>query len=324
MIITRTPLRVSLVGGGTDMPSFYRRHDGAVISAAIDKYVYIAVKHKFDGTFRVSYSVTENVGTADEIRHDITREAMKIFGFKGLEIVSMADVPGSGTGLGSSSAFAVGLIRAAYAMIGERVSAQTIAEQAFQLESVVCGHPVGKQDHYATACGGFAHYAFRTGGVSRAEFGLSEEQLHEIDGMLALYWTGLSRDANVILQEQSKALASQDGPFAAGLLMTEVVAGLKADLENGEFKHIGRCVNAGWKLKKSFAKAVTSEELDAMVRDARREGADGAKICGAGGGGFLLVVAHPSLQEKIEERLPLKRMPIRISHTGSQVVYREE
>lgn len=165
MILTRTPLRISLVGGGTDMPAFYERHDGAVISLGIDRYIYVGLNPRFDGTFRVSYSKTEICKEVDEIQHDIVREVMRLYQLKGMEVVSISDVPGEGTGLGSSSTFTVGLLRAVCELSGTKFPPGALAETAFMIESKLCGHPVGKQDHYAAAFGGLNHFVFKKGSV---------------------------------------------------------------------------------------------------------------------------------------------------------------
>lgn len=324
MIVTRTPTRISFVGGGTDMPSFYKRHDGQVISVAIDKYITILLTPKFDGRFRVSYSRTENVDEWKDIQHDIVREVMKVFDFKGMEVVSVSDIPGEGTGLGSSSAFTVGLMRAAYAHVGIQRTAKLLADDAFKLEAKACGHPVGKQDHYIAAYGGLCHLKFTKNEVKLSTFGLFDEQYAEIYEKLMLFWTGVSRKADDILQVQAQAFEKTQKAYENGLMMTELVAELKDEFDQGDFSHLGRCVGVGWQLKKGFAGAITDTWIDTVIASALKAGADGAKICGAGGGGFLLVVAPKARHAEIEKAVGFRRVPFRLAARGSQVVFQED
>lgn len=326
MIVTRTPLRISLVGGGTDMPSFYNHHTGTVVSMGIDKYVYLIVKPKFDGRFRISYSQTENVDTADEIKHDIVRETMKLFGLKGLEIVSMSDIPGEGSGLGSSSAFTVGLLRAVMFPPHNTVpvSARVLAETAFKIEAELCRHPVGKQDHYAAAFGSLMSYDFSKDGVSPMGFRMLDEELQGIASKMMLFWTGTTRHAGLILSEQAEAIAPGGQAESAAIMMAEVAKALADEMRKGKFDRIGKAIRATWVLKKSFSNSVSNPYLDDEIERAMLHGAEGGKVCGAGGGGFVLIVANPKDQQVIESFSSMRRIPFKIGVRGSRVVWESE
>lgn len=327
MILTRTPLRLSLVGGGTDMPSFYRAHNGAVISTAIDKSIYILINRKFDGRYRISYSKTENVDDIAEIQHDIVREVLKLFQIKGLEIVSVSDIPGDGSGLGSSSAFTVGLLRAMYALCGYSALPRALAEHAFAVESGACGKTVGKQDHYAAACGGIQFYEFRPERVKIENLGLGQREQNILRSNLMLYWTGMRAAGNGsedILKDQSMKLTHGHVAEEAGLLMAELAFQMKKQVEAHNFDLLGRFIAASWKIKKRFADGISNDWIDQLINNAIGAGASGAKICGAGGGGFLLVVADPACHNAIDTAVGLRRLQFQIGASGSHVAYRED
>jgi D-glycero-alpha-D-manno-heptose-7-phosphate kinase len=307
------------------MEAFSNFHVGAVVSTAINKYIYISVNPKFDGRFRVSYSQTENVDTAEEIQHDIIRESLKLFQVKGLEIVSVSDIPGGGSGLGSSSAFTVGLLRALYAYCDYKATPRALAEHAFALEGEVCGHPVGRQDHYAAAYGGFNFYEFKKDRVTVNGCALTDGDIVQIGSRLMLFWTG-SRAENSsqdILKEQSIRISPGHGAEDSALLMAELAQQMKAELLRKQFGRIGKFVKSSWVLKKHFSPGVSNDRLDQSVANALRAGADGAKISGAGGGGFLLVVSEPGVRNDIEQTLGLRRLPLQIGARGSTVIWTE-
>lgn len=326
MITTRTPLRISLCGGGTDMPSFYQHHPGAVISTGIDKSIYISINPKFDGRFRVSYSRTENVDNVGEIQHDIVREAIKLFQLKGLEVVAVSDIPGEGSGLGSSSAFTVGLLHALFEYVGQHLSTQELAENAFTVEELFCKHSCGKQDHYAAAFGGFRYYEFHPREVKIRDFGFAPEELNLLNSSLLLFWTGLRpvHASEDILKDQSVRLAEGHCAVETGMYMAALTRKLKAKLDDRCFESLGDYVRGSWLLKKRFAAGVTNDWIDDLVGNAMKVGATGAKIAGAGGGGFLLVVADPLYHQKIETAVGLRRVPFQIGARGSHVVYKGE
>lgn len=323
MIISRTPLRVSLVGGGSDMPAFYAVHPGAVVSAAINRYIYVLVNPKFDGRFRVSYSRTENVDSIDEIQHDIVKECLKLFQVKGLEVVSVSDIPGEGSGLGSSSTFTVGLLRALYSHCGYTALPKALAEHAFAVEAGACGHPCGKQDHYAAACGGLRFYEFFQDKVGMESFALTPVEMESISSRVMLFWTGMRQDgkSDAILKDQNERLAQGCAAEDTGQAMAELARLLRDELKKREFDRVGKYVKASWTLKRKFSDDITNEKINQLVENAITAGADGAKICGAGGGGFLLVLAAPAFQGAIEKSLGLRRVPVQIGAKGSTVIF---
>jgi D-glycero-alpha-D-manno-heptose-7-phosphate kinase len=327
MIVTRTPLRISLVGGGTDLPAFYNYHPGAVISMAIDKYIYIMLNPKFDGRIRVSYSKTENVDNWIDVKHEIVREVGKLFSLGGMEVVSVSDIPGDGSGLGSSSAFTVGLIRAVWEQIKFKGTPGGLAKCAFMVESTLCGHPVGKQDHYAAAYGGMSHIQFAKGRVVVSPFSFLDEEWASIHMRMMLFWTGVSRSSGEILTGQQDSLQKDNRAFERGLLMAELTDELagtfRSDFTMGLFQ-LGRSVKVNWSLKKTLGDGISEPWIDGLVEKSIEAGADGAKICGAGGGGFFLVIAEPDKHEAIEAALNLRRVPFNIKAKGSTVLHTEE
>lgn len=326
MITTRTPLRVSLVGGGTDVPSFYQYHTGAVVSTAINKYIYISINPKFDGRYRVSYSRTENVDNVADIQHDIVREVMKLFQVKGLEVVSISDIPGEGSGLGSSSAFTVGLLRAMYAYCDYNPLPRALAEHAFTVEAKSCGHPVGKQDHYAAALGGLYCHEFRQDRVKSESLQYEADELQMLNSFLMLFWLGARADgvSEVILQSQRERLSHGNAAEEPGLLMAELAQRLRADLKDRNFDRLGKFIHSSWVLKKQFSSRISTVEIDDLITGVLKAGATGAKICGAGGGGFLLVVADLPYHLAVEKAVGLRAVPFKIGMRGSTVVYQEE
>ena len=325
MIITRTPLRISFAGGGTDLRSFYNLSPGSVLSTAIDKYIYVTVNKKFDHRIRLSYSKTEIVDHVDEIQHDLVREAMKLTGVtSGLEITSIADIPSKGTGLGSSSSFTVGLLHALYAFKGEFVSAERLAREACRIEIEIVGEPIGKQDQYIAAYGGFEFIEFRPDeDVFVDPVICSKEIKHKLNEHLMLFYTGLTRRANTILAEQTK-----NSPARKDILqqMQQQSVELRDILREGNrLELVGELLHAGWQLKKQMANGISNPEIDEFYEKARKLGAIGGKILGAGGGGFLLVFSPLNKRNKIREGLKeLKLTPFTFEPQGSKVIYVEE
>jgi len=327
MIITKTPLRISLVGGGTDIPEFYQRHGGAVISMAIDKYIYVSVNKKFDDGVRVSYSITENVNSVEELKHDIVRETLKLFQvYDGIEIVSVADIPGGGSGLGSSSAFAVGLNYALRRYTGRSVNyhPSTFAESAYSVERELCGHPVGKQDHYAASYGGFRYYQFnKDDTVFVSPIRLTNDKRDELMSKLMLFWIGKTRHANKILAEQARAIKENSAVEANACAMYDCAINLHNDLINNDVSRVGQLLDKNWKLKKQLAMGITTKEIDIYYDMAMEAGAEGGKLCGAGGSGFLLFYAPVEKHKDIEQVLGLRRVPFGINNIGATIVYDE-
>ncbi len=327
MIITRTPLRISFVGGGTDLPAFYRQEPGAVISTAIDKYIYITVNPKFDAKIRASYSVTEIVDSVDELKHELIREALRLVGIDGgIEITSISDIPSQGTGLGSSSTYTVGLLNALYAYKGQLVSAERLAREACQIEIEICGKPIGKQDQYIAAYGGFQLFEFLPDEtVTVTPLLLSRAERRWLESHLLLLYTGLTRSADTILGRQA-ANTTHDGTTQERLRrMRWMVSELHQAILAKDWDAIGHQLHRGWQEKRRLAQGISNSRIDAWYTRAREHGAIGGKILGAGGGGFLLLYAPPECHAEIVRALPeLRPVPFRLEQQGSRIIYVED
>ena len=325
MIISRTPLRVSFVGGGSDLPSFYRLDPGAVVSTAIDKYIYITVNPKFDRRIRASYSVTEIVDHVDELRHELIREALKLLDIDGgIEITSISDVP-DGTGLGSSSTYTVGLLQALHAYKGEHAGAERLAREACRIEIERCGKPVGKQDQYIGAYGGLQYMQFNADeSVFVDPIICAPGTRQALQERLLLLFMGTTRSANAILSEQNAKTAGH-GETRAGLRhMAQLAADLREALSANRLDTFGEALHEGWLRKKQLASGISNSRIDEWYDVALQHGALGGKVLGAGGGGFLLLYAHPECHESIRRALPeLRCVPFRFEPQGSKVIYVE-
>ncbi len=323
MIISRTPLRISFFGGGTDLKEFYGLEGGAVLSTAIDKYIFATVNKKFDEHIRVSYSETEIVERVDQIRHDLVREAMKLAGvLKGIEMTTIADIPSQGTGLGSSSTFTVGILNALHAYKGEYVSAETLANEACKIEIDIVGEPIGKQDQYIASYGGFQFIQFnKDGSVFVDPIVCSGELKEELCGNLMLFYTGVTRRANTILAEQKKKASNDKIKELKALKDLAVISRRSLEVDQS-IDQFGRLLDEGWKLKKSLASGISNAEIDAMYEKAKKAGALGGKITGAGGGGFLLLYVPGNRQEHVRSALhPLRQIDFKFEPQGSKIIY---
>jgi D-glycero-alpha-D-manno-heptose-7-phosphate kinase len=323
MIISRTPLRISFLGGGTDFRPFYERGWGAVTSVAIDKYIYIAVNPKFDHGIRVSYSRTELVRHVDEVKHDLVREAMKLTGVtRGVEIVSIADIPSRGTGLGSSSAFTVGLLHALHTYAGRAVTPERLAREAAHIEIDVLKEPIGKQDHYIAAYGGIRHFRF-----------LPEERVkvtplacdlrfqRKLNRNLMLFYTGITRKARSILKRQTENIAHRLPILERMRVQAEEARDL---LLGGDVMGLGALLHEGWTLKQQLTRGITSPTIERYYRKAMDAGAVGGKLLGAGQGGFLLFCCAPSRQDRVRRSLrEMEETPFAFEPRGSRIVYTE-
>jgi D-glycero-alpha-D-manno-heptose-7-phosphate kinase len=294
MLITRTPLRISIGGGGTDLPSFYRRRSGFVISAAINKYMFIGLNQTFTDDYLLKYSTMERVRTIDEVEHAIFREALREHELApGLEIVSMADIP-SGTGLGSSGSFTVGLLRAIYAHKREHVTARALAEDAAHIEIDVLGEPVGKQDQYIAAFGGLTCFEFHSDDrVTVTPLAISQGTLHELEERLLLFFTGYARPAGAILGDQHSRTEREDVRMLDNLERTkELGFRIREALEAGEPERFGRMMHEHWEQKRSRSDGMSNADIDRWYAKALEHGAIGGKLVGAGTGGFLMLYAE--------------------------------
>jgi D-glycero-alpha-D-manno-heptose-7-phosphate kinase len=323
MIISRTPLRMSLVGGGSDLPGFYERHGGAVLSTAIDKYVFVTCNPKFDNGIRVAYSKTEEVSSVDQIEHRIVRATMNLLGMHGgIEITTIADVPSRGTGLGSSSSFTVGLLHVLHAFQGRYASAARLAEESCHVEIDVCEEPIGKQDQYAAAFGGFNLIEFqRDGRVDVTPVVMPTALREQLSSRIVVFYTGLTRSASALLKVQSQNVASDTNKQNALKRMVELTYALKAELERGHVDSLGEILHENWELKKSLTTGISTPEIDAWYDTARRHGAIGGKLLGAGAGGFLIFYADEEHHEAIGRALGLKRVRFGFEPLGSRIIF---
>jgi len=321
MIITRTPLRISLFGGGTDFPDFYRMHQGAVLSFTIDKYIDIALKDRFDRDIVVQWGGGfQRVSEVDKVQHELVREAMKMTGIKeGVEIHTLADIPAEGTGLGSSSSVTVGILNVLYAYKGEQVPAQTLAEQACQIEIEILGKPIGVQDQYIAAYGGLRFLEFNSDGRVRVEALEIGENKHHLSNNFLLFFTGKTRKSSKILAEQKGNIASK--VFVLKKMAKQAKKTRKLILQ-GHFNEIGLMLDKGWQLKKKMASGISNPEIDEMYKRAKRAGALGGKITGAGGGGFLLLYVPPNKQDNVRDALrDFREFSFYLERDGSKVIF---
>jgi D-glycero-alpha-D-manno-heptose-7-phosphate kinase len=320
MIITQTPLRIGLLGGGTDLPDFYRQHGGRVLNAAIDKYIYVIVKERFDDDIYVNYSKKEIVSRVDDLEHELVREAMRMTGVtSGVEITTLADIPSAGSGLGSSSAVTVGLLHALFAYRGRQLSAEELASRACEIELERCGKPIGKQDQYIAAFGGIRDIRFGPGeDVVAEELELTPAGRRALQQQIMLFYTGITRSANTILAEQSANIAAT----TEQLRLLRDLASFTADrLRGGDVDAVGASMREGWETKRKLASGISNERIDRAVSQALDAGASGAKVTGAGGGGFLLVICPMERQPAVRRSLAhMRELPVKLDRLGSRVV----
>jgi D-glycero-alpha-D-manno-heptose-7-phosphate kinase len=320
MIITQTPLRIGLLGGGTDLPSYYLEHGGRVLNCAIDKYIYVIVKQRFDDEIYVNYSKKEIVSRVADIEHELVREAMLMTGVTGgVEITTLADIPSSGSGLGSSSAVTVGLLHALYAYTGRQVSAEELADGACRIEIERCGKPIGKQDQYIAALGGIRDLRFGPGeDVSHEELGLSASERVALQQQMMLFYTGITRRADNILAEQN---ANVSATLPQLDLLRDLAGFAVKRLRSGDVDAIGPALRESWEAKRKLASGVSNSQVDGAVTRALEAGASGVKLTGAGGGGFLVVLCPMERQRAVRESLAdMRELPIRLERFGSRVV----
>jgi D-glycero-alpha-D-manno-heptose-7-phosphate kinase len=320
VIITQTPLRLGLVGGGTDLPGYYREHGGRVLNCAIDKYVYVIVKQRFDDDIYVNYSRKEIVSRVEDLEHELVREALHMTGIRtGVEITTLADVPSAGSGLGSSSSVTVGLLHALSAYKGRELSAEELAERACTIEIDRCGKPIGKQDQYIAAFGGIRDICFGPGDrVVADEVQLTAVDRRALQSEMMLFYTGVTRSANTILEEQTTNVP-QITPQLHQL--RDLARSSAGALRAGQISVIGEALRDSWALKRSLATGVSNSQIDDAVEVALDAGATGAKVSGAGGGGFLLVICPVQFQQAVRDGLSaMRELPIKIDPYGSRIV----
>lgn len=322
MIITQTPLRLSLLGGNTDFREYYLNYGGLVLTTTIDKYVYCIVKKRFDDLIIVNYSVKEIVKDVDDLQHDLVREALKLLRIKkGIEITFLADIPTQGTGLGSSSSATIGLLNALYTYLEDTVNSYQLAKDAIQIELDILGKPIGVQDQHAVAMGGLRQIELQPSGLAIGQKVIMDESVKEdFNNSLTLFYTGITRKTEEILSafdvEKNKALLHQNKQLAKD--------GTEA-LLRGDLNKFGELLHLYWIVKKQLSNKISNSQIDAMYALAMKAGAIGGKVIGAGGGGFLLVMFPASRRAKIREALKeYKELPFRFSNSGSKVIFNDE
>lgn len=310
MIISKTPFRISFFGGGSDLPSFYNQSPGYVVSATINKYLYISLNKKFDDSIRVSYSVTENVDNIEHLNHDIVKNILKFYNiYSGIEIASISDLPSNGTGMGASSAFAVGLIAAIqdYKFPNSPMSKNLMAKLACQIEIEHCKKPIGKQDQYACAFGGFNAHSFDFYTVQSKKLNLDQDVIEFLENNLILLYTSKGRSADDILDKQNKNILSQTKSFENLQKMVDLAKQFEIDLNKKDLSNFADMLDYSWHLKKEISENISNPDIDNMYQEAKNCGALGGKILGAGGGGFMLLFADQNAQTKIKEKFKNNR-----------------
>jgi D-glycero-alpha-D-manno-heptose-7-phosphate kinase len=319
MIIVQTPLRISLFGGGTDFPDYFRNNGGSVLSSAIDKYIYVIIKERFDDQIRVSYTTTEIVNQVGELRHELIREALKMSGItKGVEIATMGDIP-AGTGLGSSSTVTVGALHAFHVFRNQPVDMELLAREACEIEVNILEKPIGYQDQFIASYGGLRFFEFRKDGtVSHQALDIEAENIHALSQHLMLFYTGKTRKSETILTEQKNNINDNLTTLSE---LKEMAHEARVALQEGNFDGIGNLLNESWQLKKSLAPGINNGQLGEIYSMARQSGALGGKVTGAGGGGFLLLYCPLDKKEKVRSNLAhLKELPFHLEPQGSKVI----
>ncbi len=321
MIITKTPFRISFCGGGSDIADFYRKHGGCVVSTSINRYMYISIHPFFDEKVTsLKYSQTEIVNDISKIKHAIFKRVLNDMNISGVEITSTADVP-SGTGLGSSSSFTVGLLHSIYCYKGKYVAKRKLAEEACDIEINRLGNPIGKQDQYAAACGGLNFISFhRDDTVTVEPIIMESDCLKELQDNIVIYYTGITHDANSILAEQKSNISKIEKTNSL-IKMCQLAYDMKNSLENNDLSYFGEILNESWQRKKELASGITHPAIDSMYEKAISNGAIGGKLLGAGGGGFLLFYCDKSMQRKLDAAMGLKRFSVEFERDGTSVVY---
>jgi D-glycero-alpha-D-manno-heptose-7-phosphate kinase len=324
MIVTRTPVRIPLGGGGTDLPSYYTQYGGFLVSAAIDKYIYVAVNKRFEKSIRLSYSSTEIVDSLEEIKHPIVKQALKHLNIdSGIEITSIADVP-SNTGLGTSSSFTVGLLNALHSFKREKVNAKDLAEEACYIEIELLKEPIGKQDQYLAAYGGVQCLELdRLGNVKVTPLHLSEDVIDQLESNILLFYTGIRRSASEVLAPQSKGASLDKEKVIENMhKIKQIGYEIKKSFEEGNLARLGELLDIHWQTKKGLSDKITQSQIDNWYEKAKNNGALGGKLMGAGGGGFFMFYCNNGKNgfRKAMEQESLKEMRFKIDFEGSKVL----
>jgi D-glycero-alpha-D-manno-heptose-7-phosphate kinase len=325
LIIARSPLRISLGGGGTDLPSYYREHEGFLIAAAIDKYVYVTINRPFNEGIYLKYSEIEYVKTIDEVSHNIIREALKLENLNTpqVEISSIADLP-SGTGLGSSGSFTTALLKALYAYRHRHINPEELAELACSIEIDRLQEPIGKQDQYIASVGGITCFAFhKDNSVTFAPLKISRETFHALEDNLLLFFTGFSRSASEILKDQHIKSQKNDVDMLNNLHFVKEIGYLSKDaLESGNTDKFGELMHQHWEHKKKRSGGMSNQDIDTWYETALKNGAIGGKVVGAGGGGFLMFMANDATKlRSAMTKAGLQEVRFKFDFEGAKVIH---
>lgn len=323
MLISQTPLRISLSGGGTDLPAYYEKSEGFVLSSAIDKFLYVIIKERFDDLIYVDYSKKEIVHDVNEIQHDLVREAAKKTNLrKGFEVMMLADIPSEGSGLGSSSSLTVGLLNAFYQYRGILVTSEQLAEEACEIEINILKRPIGKQDQYIAAYGGLRTFKFCTNGMVEVDnINIESERRRKLGSNLLLFFTNNTRESSSILDEQSKKINDN---LEYHNKIKELAYDSREALINHDFDKIGINLKKNWELKKKLASNVSNSGIDEMYETAMEAGALGAKISGAGGGGFFLIYCPRNNQDGLRKAMrKYRELPFLLEKHGSRIIFNQ-
>jgi len=321
LIIIQTPLRISFFGGGTDFPSFFMEEGGCVLSSAIDKYIFVTVKERFDKKLRIGYTQTEMVDDLDSIHHDLIRESLRLTGIReGLEITTMGDIPSEGSGLGSSSTVTVGSLHALYTYSGEIVSAERLAREACGIEIDTLNKPIGIQDQYIAAYGGLRFFEFKQDGeVGVEKIKISSDSQRVLNDNFLLFFTGVSRKADKILGEQKNNIKDRLTELRQ---IKQMAYQARTYIESEDFDAFGDLLHQSWELKKKLSHTISNSTINNVYEAARRAGAVGGKIAGAGGGGFLLLYVPYEKQKAVRGALSdLQELPFRLESDGTKVIF---
>jgi|SRR6266576_5629516 len=326
MILTRTPYRVTLAGGGTDLPSFYREHGGFILAVAIDKYMFLNVNTPIvDDKIRVRYTSSEIVDYVDDVRHTLAREALRHFGIiNGIEIVSIADIP-AGTGLGSSSSYLVGLLNALHTLLQDQATPEKLAEEACHIEIEVLKKPIGKQDQYMAAFGGLTALDIKPDGCVRVtRLQLNMDLVESLEHNILMFYTNEVRDATAILMKQNEATKTRDRTVLTTLReIKDIGHEISSAILRGDTRYFGKLLDVHWQAKKRLSEGISNPQIDAWYELAKRNGAIGGKISGAGGGGFLMLYCEEN-KARLREAMRgagLRELKFRFDFEGSKVVF---
>lgn len=326
MIVTKTPLRMSFVGGGSDLPSYYKKKGGAVLSTSVDKYVYITVNKKFDMNIRLSYSITENVSNSQQIKHPIVRNTLDLLGIKeGIEITSISDIPSEGSGLGSSSSFTVGLLHALYEYKNQKITKEELSKIASHIEIDMCEENIGKQDQYASSYGGLNLIEFKEDDtVIVSPIVCKKETIDRMQESIIVFYTGKTRSASNLLGVQSENMKQAD----KRQLMSEMVSlvyDMKSLIENDNIDLLGELLDQNWQLKRKITDSITNNMIDEIYSKGIQAGAKGGKLLGAGSGGFVMFYAPKDKHVNISQALKsLKQVPFSFEQAGSTIIYSDK